>query len=239
MYHALAGFIAIVLAAASLAVAPRNVLFTDDFGDRDAAGWIDVNALAQLGGTTYGASGGRNDMESNASLPPLPFYGVDGALLADSIGKRNYRNCNVQFTVRLNTESTNSQFVGRGNPETPGASYIAFNDQRGLSTFINVTPETGGATGNPPIARAPFHVDVGRNYSVLVTMHGVHLTLNAWAADQPEPDAPQLAVNERRFRIQNGAAFIMHNRPTFQPGGNGGQLSASIDSVVVTRGGNN
>lgn len=239
MIHALAGSVVIAAAAAAPLAWSSNVLFADDFKDGDAAGWVEVNALAPLGGTTYDASGGRYEMESNATLPPLPFYVGDGVLLGDSSGNRDYRNCDVRFTVRLNNESTNFQFAGRGNPETPGAAYIAFNYQRELGIFVNVIPESGGATGNPPLAQAPFHFDVGRDYSVVVTMHGVHLTMKVWASDQPEPDAPQLAVNEHRFRSQSGAAFIMYNQPTFQPGGNGGQLSASFDDVIVTRGGKN
>ena len=235
MVHALTG--TLVLAVAASVAALSNALFTDDFSDGDTAGWIEVNALAPLGGTAYDASGGRYDMTSNASLPPLPFYVGDGVFLADSIGNRDYRNCTVRFTVRVNNESTNFQFAGRGNPETPGASYIAFNYQRELGIFINVIPETGGASGNPPIAQAPFEFEVGRDYTVLVSMHGENLSMKVWAADQPEPRRPQIATHESRFQHQSGAAFIMYNQPTFQPGGNGGQLSATLDNVVVTRGG--
>ncbi len=235
MANALAG--ALVLAVAGSLGMIGNVLFTDDFSDGNTVGWIEVNALAPLGGTAYDASGGRYDMTSNASLPPLPFYVGDGVILADSIGNRDYRNCTVRFSVRVNNESTNFQFAGRGNPETPGASYIAFNYQRELGIFINVIPETGGSGGNAPIAEAPFEFEVGRDYNVLVSMHGEHLSMKVWAADQAEPRRPQIAVNESRFQQQSGAAFIMYNQPTFQPGGNGGTLSASFDNVVVTRGG--
>lgn len=238
MVHVLtASIVAVAVAAAPLG--GGNVLFTDNFSTGDTSAWSEVNALAPLGGTTFDASGGAYEMKSNIVLPPLPIYVGDGVILAESADNKDYRNCNVRFTVRVNNESTNFQLAGRANAQTPGAGYIAFNYQRELGIFINVIPETGGASGNPPIAQAPFDFEVGREYSILITMHGDRLTMKAWSSDEPEPRRPQLAVSETRFQQQTGVAFIMYNQPTFQPGGSGGQLSATLDNVVITRGGNN
>ncbi|MCC6676297.1 MAG: hypothetical protein IT436_04060 [Phycisphaerales bacterium] len=233
MVYALAG--SLVIAVTASLAGPGNVLFSDDFNDGDTSAWTEVNALAPLGGTTFDASGGAYEFESNIELPPLPFYVGDGVLLDESADNKSYRHCAVRFTVRLNNENTNIQLAGRANPETPGASYIAFNYQGHLGIFINVIPDAGSPGGSPPIAEAPFVFDIGRDYIVLATMHGARLSMKVWAADQPEPSRPQIAVNETRFQQQTGVALIMFNQPTFQPGGTGGRLSVSFDNVVITR----
>lgn len=239
MVHSLAGSISLAVACLVPLSGPGKVLMTDDFNTGDTSAWTEVNALAPLGGTTFDAMSGAYTFESNVALPPLPFYVGDGVLLSESAANKNYRNCDIRFTVRVNNEDTNFHLAARANTDTPGAGYVAFNYQRHLGIFINVIPETGAPGGSPPIADAPFVFDAGRDYSVLVTMHGERLTMKVWAADQPEPRRPQIAVSESRFQQQTGVAFIMYNQPTFHPGGSGGQLSATFDNIVITRGGNN
>ena len=212
-----------------------SVLFSDDFASGTDSNWAHVDLLTPLGGTHYDASSGRYELSSNFPLPPLPFQVFSGSALPASVGDPLYENVVLSATIRFNNANSNVAIAARADFSQAASGIVT-----GFAfASNNITDEISigrvdASGGFPPssittLAVTSFAFTEGVDYNVEGRLTGNRISMKVWTASGNKPNQPQLAVNDGTYKHDTGVAVAVYSTI-----GVGGQLSGSVDNVVVT-----
>lgn len=199
----LAFFCAISMAVAASSHA--GTVLIDDFSDGDDAGWRRIDQTAD-----FSLPWGPGDFSvvdgAYRLLLPVPVLDWRAALAAlwDDSADPKFANGYVRLRLRTEDYGTRVGLLIRLNGDLdgkgPASGYAVMGDTE-LGT-LSISRFDDGVTSSTATAELDLRADPfapNEDWIFEAGAHGDLLTLKAWRVGEPEPDAPQLTLTDRRY----------------------------------------